>query len=109
MCPGNGHDVKPARQVVAASVVKVVPGGTDEALLLATIDRIGAVAEIGSASISHFDEHDLVAIHHHEIEFAGTDAVIAFDCAQTLSHQIRFCGLFGAATPFRRRRITAPR
>ncbi len=109
MCPGNGHDVKPARYVVGVSVAKIVLSRADEALLFTTIDRIGAVSEVISASESHFDEHQFGAVHHHQVELAGTDAVVPLDRAQTTPHEIRFGGPFGAAAPFGRRRTRAPR
>ena len=81
----------------------------DETLLFATIDRIGAVSEIGSAAISHFDEHQFVAVHHYQVELAGADAIVPFDRAQTAAYEIRFRCPFGAAAQLGRRGIRAPR
>lgn len=108
MCPADGYDVKPTRPVVAA-IAQVMSCRANQPLLLPVVHRVGTVSEVGAASEAHFDENQLRIVGHHEIDFAGADAIVAFDRSQAAARQVRFRGAFSEATAFCRGRLRAPR
>jgi hypothetical protein len=58
-------------------VSEILDRGVDEPVLLALIDRRGAVAKITAAAQTDFDKYELVTMGHHEIShrvvFGGCD------------------------------------
>jgi hypothetical protein len=81
----------------------------DQSLLLSVIHRVGAVSEIGAASETNLDENQLVGVGHDQIDFAGANAVIAFDRSHAATRQVRFRSALGEATSFGRGELRAPR
>jgi hypothetical protein len=75
---------------------------SDQSLLLSVVNRIGAVSEVRAASEPNLDENQLAVVGHHEIDFAGADAVVAFDRSQATTRQVRFRCTLGEATPLGR-------
>jgi hypothetical protein len=110
VCLRDGHDVKPTRIFVYAPMRDEMFGRERNAALLVVIDGVGAVTEVASAAIAHFDECDFIAIEHHEIDLSRPNSVIARDRAESATIQIAFRRALGALAEFDRARpITAPR
>ncbi len=62
-------------------MLQVMSRCADEALLLAEVYRVGAIAEFSATSETYLDEYQLVVVCHHQIDLAGTNAVVAFESA----------------------------
>jgi hypothetical protein len=81
----------------------------NESLLFSVVHRVGAVSEVGATSETNLDENQFALVGHDQIDFAGADAVIAFDRSQAATREVCFSCALGAATPLGRRRLRAPR
>jgi len=69
----------------------------DQALLLAQVDGGGAASEFRAAAVTHFDEHDAVALAHHQVEFAETALRIGRDVVQPRKQKMPAGGGFDGA------------
>jgi hypothetical protein len=68
--------------------LKVMARSRRQALLLASIDRLGCCSESIGAPISHLHEDQGSAIAHDEVELAVSATVIAGDGLQMMTPQI---------------------
>jgi hypothetical protein len=72
--------------------------GVDETVLLALIDRRGAVAKIAAVAHTDFDKYEFVAVGHHEIDLTASCPVVARDETKAVTDKEPFGCAFGATT-----------
>lgn len=74
----DGHHVEPARAALVSGVaLEKCPGGPCQLLPLCGGDARRAVAEASVVAQTDFDENQLVAVHHDDVQLAQTAAEIA--------------------------------
>ena len=78
--------------------------GQHQPAALGGIDRGRAAAECGRAPVADFDEHEAVAVAHHQVEFAAAVVRVRGDFAQASAKQVRACG--GFRLPAARRAVS---
>jgi hypothetical protein len=85
ICRRDGDDIETTR-IIAPSRVRrqKMACRANDSPLFPHRYRFGATAEIASAAQSHFDENQLIAMQHNQIDFAALAAKILFDADQSL-------------------------
>jgi hypothetical protein len=70
--------------------------GANQSALLATVDRRDAAAEVAAAAQTDFDEYELIAVRHHEIDFAASCPIISRNETQAPANKESLGNALGA-------------
>jgi len=67
--------------------MKIKTRGLDDASLLGWRDRFERIAVVAALAVTHLDEHEILAVAHHQIDLAALGVLITGNQRQTLCRE----------------------